>query len=89
MECKLNGLKISVVSMIENLVTNRTYADACRSKHSVQEVEQPNCNRSSTSYVNKGYGDQSGTSVNWASSHTQLKTLYVPDTTDNQQRTRT
>ena len=24
MECKLNGLKISVVSMIENLVTNRT-----------------------------------------------------------------
>ena len=89
MECKLNALKISVVSMIENLVTNRTYADACRSTHSVQEVEQLNRSRSSTSYVDEGYGDQSGTSVNGALSQTQLKTLYVPDTTDNQQRTRT
>ena len=75
--------------MIENLVTNRTYADACRSTQSVQEVEQLNRSRSSTSYVDEGYGDQSGTSINRASSQTQLKTLYVPDTSDNQQRTRT
>ena len=39
--------------------------------------------------MDEGYGDQSGTSVNRASSQMQLKTLYVSDTTDNQQRTRT
>ena len=71
MECKLNGLEISVVSMIESLVKNRTYADACRSSHSVQEVEQLNRSRSSTSYVDDGYRDQSGASVNGASSQTQ------------------
>ena len=57
MECKLNGLKISAVSMIEDLVTYRTYADACRSTHSVQEVEQLDSSQSSASYVEEGYGD--------------------------------
>ena len=38
-------------------------------------------------YVDEGYGDQSGTSVNESSSQTQLKKHYVPDTMDNQQRT--
>ena len=39
--------------------------------------------------MDEGYGDQSATSVNGASSQTRLKPHYVPDTTDNQQRTRT
>ena len=38
------------------------------------------------SYVDEGYGDQSGTSVKGSSSQTQLKTPYVTETTDNQQR---
>ena len=75
MECKLNGLKISVVSMIETLVTNRTYSDACGSTHAVQEVEQLNHSRSSTSYVDEGYGDQLGTRVNGSPSQTQVKHL--------------
>ena len=95
MECKLNELKTSVVCMIENLGTNRTYADGSKSTSSVQAsvVEQPSMgndnNSLCASYVDEGYGDQSGTSVNGSSSQTQLKTPYVPDSTDNQQRTMT
>ena len=89
MECKLNDLKNPAASMIENFGTNRTFADASRSTHSVQEVEQLNRSRSSTSYVDEGYGDQSGTSVNRPSSKMQHKTPYDPDTTDSQHKTRT
>ena len=95
MECKLNELKTSVVCMVENLGTNRTYADVSKSTSSVQAsvVEQPSMgndnNSLCASYVDEGYGDHSGTSVNGSSSQTQLKTPYVPDSTDNQQRTMT
>ena len=80
MECKLNELQTSVVCMIENLGTNRTYADVSKSTSSVQVsvVGQPSTGNENSSlcesYVDEGYGDQSGTSVNGSSSQTQLKT---------------
>ena len=80
MECKLNELKTSVVYMIENLEKNRTYADVSKSTSSVQAsfIEQPSMGNDNSSlcasYVDEGYGDQSGTSVNGSSSQTQLKT---------------
>ena len=92
MECKLNELKTTVICMIENLGTNRTYADVSKSSSSIQVnvVEQPSMGNDNSSlcvsFVDEGYGDQSGTSVNGCSSQTQLKTPYVTETTDNQQR---
>ena len=78
MECRLNGLNISVVSLIKNLVTYRTYTDVCRSRHSVQEAEQLNRSQSGTSYVNEGYGDQSGTSINKRSlKHLMFQILWT------------
>ena len=64
-KCKLNDLKISVISMIENLGTN----DASRSTHSLREVEQLHI-QLSASYVDEGYGDQWGNSVNPSSLQT-------------------
>ena len=77
--------------MIENLETNRTYADVSKSTSSVQvNVEQPSMGNDNSSlcasYLEEGYGDQSGTSVNGSSSQTQLKTPYLTETTENQQK---
>ena len=51
MECKLNELKTSVVCMIANLGTNRTYADVSKSTSSVQAsvVDQPSMGNDNSS----------------------------------------
>ena len=91
MECKLNELRTSVVNMIENVGRNKSYADVSRSPSSVQVIEQHSLNgtrtRPEASYIDEGYGDQSGTINNRDTSQTNLKTPYTPVTTDKRQST--
>ena len=91
MECKLNELKSSVVNIIENLGPGMSYAGVTKNTASVQMVERPSSlensqNLSVSSYIDEGYGDQSEVNVQRASSQTQLKTLFVPDTRDNERQ---
>ena len=91
MECKLNELKSSVVNMIENLGPGMSYAGVTKNTASVQMVERPSSlenrqNMSVSSYIDEGYGDQSEVNVQRASSQTQLKTVFVPDTRDNERQ---
>ena len=91
MECKLIELRTSVVNMIENVGRNKSYADVSRSPSSVQGIEQHSLNgtrtRPEASYIDEGYGDQSGNITNRDTSQTNLKTPYTPETTDKRQST--
>ena len=87
MEFKINELKASLIGMIEKLSTHTTYADAIRSPKPVSITEEPSLEISQnivdSCYTDEGYGDQSGTGVQRASSETLLKTLFVANDREN------
>ncbi|MCG7879243.1 MAG: SGNH/GDSL hydrolase family protein, partial [Candidatus Thiodiazotropha endolucinida] len=91
MEYKLNELKSSVVSFIENLGTHRTYAEAVGTPTSIPVCEHTSVRNSPdlnpvltvSSYVDEGYGDESV--IKGSTSQTQPKTLFAPDPTGNEQ----
>ena len=91
MECKLNELKSSVVNMIESLGPGMSYAGVTKNTASVQMVERPSSlenrqNLSVSGYFGEGYGDQSEVNVQRTSSQPQLKTVFFPDTRDNERQ---
>ena len=83
MENKLNELKSSLISSIENLNHKSIYANAVTRPGSTQMIEQPSVevcqNNLDSCYIDEGYEDQSGTSVQRPSSQTRPKTVFTPD----------
>ena len=67
MESQMNELKSSMISMIEKIDPKSIYANAVTSPISTSRMEQPTLevsqNTLSSCYIDEGYGDQSGTSV--------------------------
>ena len=74
MESKLDTLKASVVCLIEQMGSNKNYADAARaSSHNVGSLSSLHNN------TDEGYGDLSTANIRSSSSETQLKTPFVPN----------
>ena len=73
--------------MIEKIDPKSTYANAVTSPISISRMEQPSLEVTLNScYIDKGYEDQSGTSVQQPSSQTRLKTVFTPDNGENGRR---
>ena len=90
MECRLDELKSSVVTMMEQIISKKTYADITKDSSGLQIVNQSSVghphNVSDSSIVDEGYGDQSASNVRSSSSETQVKTVFVPDMIPSQRK---
>ena len=86
MERKLDELKISVISMIENLSPHVAYVDAVKNNSSSRMSEQPSIEHNESTSVS-GFVHEA--SVRNSTSGTQLKKVFVPDSGENVQRTST
>ena len=79
MEKKLDDLKSSVVSIIEGLYTDVSYADAvkrtCAANSSTQSPIENSRNASVSRFVDEGFADTTLINVDNSSSQTQLKTV--------------
>ena len=80
MESQMNQLKSSVISMMENLDSNCTYAKAVIRSSSTPRIEQPTMD---SCYIDEGYEDQSQNGIQRSSSQTRPKTISVADSREN------
>ena len=90
MECRLDELKSSVVTMMEQIISKKTYADVTKDSSGLQSVDQSSVGHphsvSDSSIVDEGYGDQSTSNVRSSSSQTRFKTVFVPDMIPSQRK---
>ncbi|MCG8045342.1 MAG: hypothetical protein N0E48_06700 [Candidatus Thiodiazotropha endolucinida] len=90
MERKMDELKASVLTIIDSLGPDVSYATAVRTPSSVvrenrQCTSGVNQTTMDSCYVDEGYGDQSK-SIDGSSSETELKTAYTPENRKQQER---
>ena len=90
MECRLDELNSSVVTMMRQITSKKTYADVTKDSSGLQIVDQSSVGYlhsvSDSSIVDEGYGDQSASNVRSSSSETQVKTVFVPDMIPSQRK---